>query len=62
MNKVVVRFTDGRVLKGTTADFFPNKDTFHVSAAGASDWENPLEINLQDDDNGDGAINPPDDD
>ena len=26
MNKVVVRFVDGRVLKGMTADFIPAKD------------------------------------
>ena len=25
MNKVVVRFADGRVLKGTAADFFPGR-------------------------------------
>ena len=34
MNKVVVRFADGRVLKGTAADFFPGKDLFHVSPVG----------------------------
>jgi len=30
LNRVVARFRDGRVLKGTTANFFPAKDTFHV--------------------------------
>ena len=30
-NKVVVRYKDGRILKGTTTDFFPNKVQFHVS-------------------------------
>jgi hypothetical protein len=34
MNKVVVRFADGRMLKGTAADFFPGKDLFHVSPVG----------------------------
>lgn len=29
-NKVVVRFLDGRVQKGTTEDFFPNRPTFHL--------------------------------
>jgi hypothetical protein len=29
-NKVVVRFSDGRVLKGTTEDFFPNRPGFHL--------------------------------
>lgn len=30
LNKVVVRYADGRVLKGSTGDFNPAKDTFHV--------------------------------
>jgi len=30
-NKVVVRFNDGNILKGTTTDFFPNKAQFHVN-------------------------------
>lgn len=29
-NKIIVRFTDGKVLKGTTADLFPNKAVFHL--------------------------------
>jgi len=29
-NKVVVRYRDGRMLKGFTHDFHPMKDTFHV--------------------------------
>jgi len=31
-NKVVARFRDGKILKGFTQDFFPNKDMFHVSS------------------------------
>jgi hypothetical protein len=27
---VVARFLDGSMLKGTTCDFFPTKDTFHI--------------------------------
>ena len=30
--KVVVRYVDGRILKGYTQDFFPNKDRFHLHA------------------------------
>lgn len=30
-NKVVFRYQDGRIVKGFTADFSPNKDTFHVT-------------------------------
>jgi hypothetical protein len=29
-NRIIVRFTDGKVLKGTTADLFPNKSVFHL--------------------------------
>ena len=29
-NKIIVRYTDGKILKGTTADLFPNKATFHI--------------------------------
>jgi len=29
-HKIIVRFTDGKVLKGTTADLFPNKAVFHL--------------------------------
>ncbi len=28
--RVVARYTDGRVIKGFTQDFFPNKDRFHL--------------------------------
>ena len=30
-SKIVVRQKDGRVVKGTTKDFFPNKAQFHLS-------------------------------
>jgi hypothetical protein len=32
-NKVVARFKDGTMMKGTTADFFPNKNVFHLIMA-----------------------------
>ena len=47
MNKVVARFADGRVVKGATADFFPGKDSFHVSEAGAQAGAKPLEIQMK---------------
>ena len=28
--KVVVRYTNGKTIKGLTYDFFPNKDRFHI--------------------------------
>jgi hypothetical protein len=35
-NRVVVRYLDGRVVKGTTQDFFPNRPQFHVQRVGDS--------------------------
>jgi hypothetical protein len=32
INKVVARFKNGSVKKGTTSDFFPDKDTFHLKS------------------------------
>ena len=29
--KVVARYTNGKIIKGYTLDFFPNKDRFHVT-------------------------------
>jgi hypothetical protein len=29
-NQIIVRFSDGKILKGTTADLFPNKGVFHI--------------------------------
>lgn len=48
MNKVVARFADGRMIKGMTADFFPGKDLFHVSEAGAPDGASPVEVHTKD--------------
>jgi hypothetical protein len=31
LNKVVVHFQEGQILKGTTSDFFPNKTYFHLT-------------------------------
>jgi len=31
LNKVVARFKDGSLMKGTTSDFFPNKKEFHLT-------------------------------
>jgi hypothetical protein len=38
MNKVVVRFKDGTVMKGQTSNFFPNKTSFNLQT---SDGEHP---------------------
>ncbi len=31
VNKVVAHYLDGRIIKGTTANFFPDRDTFHIT-------------------------------
>lgn len=48
MNQVVVHCTDGRLLKGTTNDFLPTKDIFHVSASDAPAGTKPVEVKLLD--------------
>lgn len=30
-NKIVARFMDGKIMKGNTSDFYPNKSTFHIT-------------------------------
>ena len=37
--KVVLRYTDGRVVKGFTQDFLPNKDRFHLHQADKTSGE-----------------------
>jgi len=44
VNKVVARFADGRVVKGTTADFVPTKDLFHVNVMTDTAGAKPMEI------------------
>ena len=47
-NKIVIRYADGRVQKGVTADFFPNKQSFHILPVGAAPDARPLEAHLAD--------------
>ncbi len=44
MNKVVARFADGRVVKGTTADFVPAKEVFHLNVMTETAGAKPIEI------------------
>lgn len=48
MNKVVARFTDGRLVKGYTHDFTPAKDRFHVDVVGSAPGEKAVEIGRED--------------
>lgn len=45
INKIVIRYANGKLRKGTTADFFPNKDIFHLND---KDDGKVYEINLAD--------------
>ena len=36
INKVVLHMVGGKITKGTTEDFFPNKETFHLKETGSS--------------------------
>jgi hypothetical protein len=46
IQKIVVRFQDGRILKGTTQDFFPNKDRFHLNQTDGDSFPIPIEISI----------------
>jgi hypothetical protein len=42
VNKVVVKYLDGRMVKGSTLDFSPTKDTFHVNVVETNEKEGRL--------------------
>ncbi len=47
-NKVVARFKDGRVIKGKTNNFFPNKPSFHIMPEpGGKDVNSQKTIEIQ---------------
>jgi hypothetical protein len=39
LNKIVIRYTDGQINKGTTEDFSPNKDIFHMRNKDNSEYQ-----------------------
>jgi hypothetical protein len=43
-NKIVVRYQDGRVSKGYTNNFMPNKDVFHLVPLDAPADSKPLDV------------------
>ncbi|MGE5285543.1 MAG: DUF6982 domain-containing protein [Actinomycetota bacterium] len=47
-SKIVVRYRDGRTLKGTTQNFFPNKPVFHLNRHGGAGPGDPVEVKLED--------------
>lgn len=44
-NRIVARFADGRMLKGTTQDFAPGKDAFHV--IGSEGGAQPVRVDVE---------------
>jgi len=47
-NKVVVRYLDGRILKGFTTNFMPNKDTFHLTPSDEKLGVQAQTVNIKD--------------
>lgn len=47
-SKIVVRYRDGKLLKGYTQNFFPNKSVFHVSRQGVAGSGDLTEVKLED--------------
>ena len=48
MNKVVARYSDGRMIKGSTSDFVPAKEFFHVAPADAAVGSRPVMVHVKD--------------
>ncbi len=46
--KVVVRYADGKVVKGYTQDFFPNKDRFHLQPQQQSSGQDTRQVLIKD--------------
>ena len=47
-SKIVARYRDGRTMKGTTQNFFPNKPVFHVIRKGGTGPGDVIEVKLED--------------
>lgn len=45
VNLVVVHYADGKIVKGTTGNFFPNKNVFHLQEQDGGDMR---QVNIQD--------------
>ena len=46
-NKIVARYQDGRVMKGFTRDFMPNKEFFHLVPMDAPPDAKPIVISVR---------------
>ena len=47
-SKIVARYQNGKILKGYTQNFSPNKPIFHLNLLGASGSGDLVEVNLED--------------
>jgi hypothetical protein len=45
-SKIVVRYKNGKLVKGFTQNFFPNKPVFHVLPVEGSGLKEPLEVSM----------------
>ncbi len=45
-NKIVIRYQDGRILKGQTSDFLPTKPVFHLTPAEGAQDAKPLTVQI----------------
>ncbi len=45
-NKIVVRYQDGRIVKGYTGDFLPTKPAFHLTLIDAPRDSKPIEVQM----------------
>jgi len=46
-NKIVVHFQDGRVVKGYSNNFMPNKEIFHITPMEAAPDSKPVEVYIR---------------
>lgn len=45
--RIVIRYADGRLIKGFTSDFFPNKPLFHVQSIESQPTDKGVEVSIK---------------
>jgi len=45
-NKIVVKYKNGKMLKGVSRDFFPNRDMFHLTLGSLTESGETLEVDV----------------
>jgi hypothetical protein len=45
--KVIMRYADGRIIKGYTNDFFPNKPMFHVRSIDSDPADKGVDVSIK---------------